>query len=98
MTVSKQSLKRERERIREQTGYQVCFKPLPHLVNDLNRHLEGWANYYKLGYPRVAFRGINSYMRERLRRHLRRRSQRPFRPPEGVTYHEYFKRLGLVYL
>lgn len=98
MTVSKQSLKRERERIRELTGYQVCFKPLPRLVNDLNRHLEGWANYYKLGYPRVAFRGINSYVRERLRRHLRRRSQRPFRPPEGVTYHEYFKRLGLVYL
>lgn len=98
MTASKKALKRERARLRELTDYHVCFKPLPNLVKELNRHLEGWVNYYKLGYPRVAFRGINSYVRERLRRHLRRRSQRPFRPPEGITYHEYFKRMGLVYL
>ena len=30
--------------------------------------------------------------------HLRRRSQRPFRPPGEVTDYEYFKRLGLLYL
>jgi RNA-directed DNA polymerase len=98
MMVSKKALQREREKLREQTSCHVCFKPLPQLVAELNRHLMGWANYFKAGYPRKAFRQINSYARERLTRHVRRRSQRPFRPPEGVTYYEHFKRLGLEYL
>jgi hypothetical protein len=29
---------------------------------------------------------------------LRRRSQRPFRPPEGVGYYEQIQRFGLVRL
>jgi len=98
MSASKKALKRERDRLRELTSYHVCFKPLPTLVQELNRQLTGWANYFKLGYPRTAFRSINTYTRERLYRHLRRRSQRPFRPPEGRTYYDHFKRVGLVYL
>ena len=27
-----------------------------------------------------------------------RRSQRPFRPPEGRSYYEHLKQLGLIYL
>jgi RNA-directed DNA polymerase len=98
MTVSKKALQREREKLRERTSHHVCFKPMPQLVTELNRHLRGWANYFKAGYPRKAFRQINSYARDRLTRHVRRRSQRPFRPPEGVTYYEHFKRMGLEYL
>lgn len=98
LTVSPKSLQRERERLRDLTSSHVCFKPLPRLVQELNVHLMGWANYFKLGYPRQPFREINAYTRERLTRHLRRRSQRPFRPPEGRTYYEHFRRLGLVYL
>ena len=80
------------------TGPQQGWRPIPYLIEDLNRHLRGWANYFRYGYPSEAFREINSYVRQRLTRHLQRRSQRPFRPPEGVTDHEYFKRLRLVYL
>jgi RNA-directed DNA polymerase len=98
MTVSKKALQRERAKLRERTSYHVCFKPIPQLVEELNRHLKGWANYFGQGYPRKAFRQINTYTRERLTRQLRRRSQRPFRPPEGVTYYEHFRRLGLEYL
>jgi RNA-directed DNA polymerase len=98
LMVSKKALQRERSRLRELTSCHVCFKPLPQLVQELNRHLTGWANYFKLGYPRKSFRQINSYTRERLTIHLRRRSQRPFRPPEGRTYYEHLHRLGLVYL
>ncbi|MBI4907000.1 MAG: hypothetical protein HY820_25465 [Acidobacteria bacterium] len=43
---------------------------------ELNRHLKGWENYFKLGYPAAAFRDINSYVHSRLKQHLRRRSQR----------------------
>lgn len=98
VTISKKALKRERERLRERINRKECFKPLPQLIEELNQHLKGWANYFSYGYPRKATRQINTYVRERLTQHVKRRSQRPFRPPQGVSYYEQFKRMGLVYL
>lgn len=98
VTISEKALRRERQRLRERINRQVCFKPLPKLIEELNRHLRGWANYFSYGYPRQGIRQINRYVRQRLTQHMRRRSQRPFRPPEGTSYYEHFKRMGLVYL
>ena len=98
VTISEQALKRERQRLRELINSEVCFKPLPELIEKLNRHLKGWANYFSYGYPRKGIRQINMYARQRLTQHMRRRSQRPFRPAQGVSYYEHFKRMGLVYL
>lgn len=98
VSASAKSLARERAKLREMTSKRMCFKPLPWLIEELNQHLRGWANYFGYGYPRMGYREINRYTRERLTRHVRRRSQRPFRPPEGVSYYEQFKRMGLVYL
>jgi RNA-directed DNA polymerase len=95
---SKKARMRMRQVLHERTNHQRCFKPLPHVVEDLNNRLTGWATYFRFGYPRKAFRAINTYTRLRLTQHVRRRSQRPFRPPEGVSYYEHFKRMGLVYL
>jgi len=95
---SAKALKKEREKLHEMTNHQQCFKPIPQLIEQLNRHLEGWKNYFDFGYPRVAFREINAYARYRLMQHLRRRSQRPFRPREGVSYYEQIQRFGLVRL
>ena len=95
---SKKAMARERQVLREMTGPQRCYVPIPALVKEVNVHLRGWANYFRFGYPRVAFRRINTYVRERLTRHLRRRSQRPFRPPEGRSYYQHFEKLGLLYL
>jgi RNA-directed DNA polymerase len=98
VTPSKTALVRERAKLRELTSSHVSFVPIPSLIEGINRHLRGWANYFKFGHPRRAFRRINSYVRDRLRRHLRRRSQRPFHPPEGVTHYRQLQKLGLVYL
>jgi RNA-directed DNA polymerase len=98
VTPSKKALAREREKLRDMTRASMCFKPIPSLVHELNRHLVGWANYFRFGYPRAAFRHVNSYVRSRLAVHLRRRSQRPFRPPEGTTVYRHLQNLGLVYL
>jgi len=68
------------------------------LIRVVNRQLTGWANYFSFGYARKAKRSVNWFVRARLVKHLRRRSQRPFRPPEGRTYYQHFKNLGLVYL
>jgi RNA-directed DNA polymerase len=95
---SAKALKREREKLHIMTDHRQCFKPIPRLIEELNRHLKGWRNYFDFGYPRVAFREINTYIRYRLMQHLRRRSQRPFRPPEGVSYYEQIQRFGLVSL
>ena len=89
---------REREKLREMTGPQNGAMPLPVMVARLNDQLKGWANYFNFGYPSVAFREINTFVRQRLTQHLRRRSQRPWRPPADRTCYEHFKKLGLVYL
>lgn len=98
VTISKRALKRERQRLREMISKERCFVPLPQLIEELNGHLKGWANYFSYGYPRQGFRQINAYVRQRLTQHVRRRSQRPFRPAKGVSYYEHFNRMGLVYL
>ncbi len=95
---SAKALKRERGKLHEMTNHRQCFKPIPRLIEELNRHLEGWRNYFDFGHPRRGFRDINAYVRYRLTQHLRRRSQRPFRPPKGVTFYEQLERFGLLYL
>ena len=95
---SAKALKKEREKLHAMTDHRQCAKPIPQLMEGLNRHLTGWGNYFNLGYPRVAFGEINTYVRDRLTQHSRRRSQQPFRPPEGVSYYEQIQRFGLVRL
>jgi RNA-directed DNA polymerase len=95
---SRKAQAREREKLRAMTNKSVCFKPIPALICLINRHLTGWANYFKFGYPRKVFREFNWFVRSRMAAHLRRRSQRPFRPPKGVTLYAHLKTLCLVYL
>jgi RNA-directed DNA polymerase len=95
---SKKALAKERASLRELTSPQLCFVPLPVLIGRINRHLAGWKNYFEWGYSRRACREVNRFVRERLVRHLRRRSQRPYRLPAGTTWYAELERLGLVYL
>jgi RNA-directed DNA polymerase len=92
---SKKALKTERATLRDMTSSRFCFKPIPALIEALNRNLEGWAAYFSFGHPRKAYRQLNSYVRERLRIHLHRRSQRPYRAPEGVSLYAHLQQLGL---
>lgn len=98
-TVSKKALLRERRHLREMTGSGQAWKPLPELVQELNAHLRGWANYFAYGRSSRPFRQINSYVMLRLRCHLRRRSQRPWRCPKGIKFQTYlYEHLGLLRL
>jgi RNA-directed DNA polymerase len=96
MMPKKKSLEKQRERIRELTGPEQCFKPVTMLIEDINKQTQGWKNYFKLGYPRRAFRAMNSYVQQRLVRHLKRRSQRGHRVPEGKSYYRHLLDLGLI--
>jgi RNA-directed DNA polymerase len=95
---SKKALVREHERLRQMTSTRMCFKPIPALIRELNRHLDGWSNYFSFGYPRMAMRHINWYTRLRLTKHFKRRSQRPYRPPKRVSIYRHLSDLGLKYL
>ncbi len=95
---SRKALARERGKLRVFTSTKHCFWPVPALIRTINRHLRGWANYFNYGCPRKAFRDTNWYVRSRLKRHLKRRSQRPYRPPKGKTFYRHLADLGLVYL
>jgi RNA-directed DNA polymerase len=95
---SKKSLAKERKALRRMTDKTMCFKPLPRLIWELNRHLKGWANYFSYGYPTMAYREINRYMQLRMAAHLRRRSQRAYRPPKGTSLYSHLRKMGLVYL
>jgi len=95
---SKQALKKERAALRDMTGSRFCFKPIPALIEDLNRNLQGWAAYFRFGYPSQAYGNLNYYVQQRLRIHLRRRSQRPYRAPKGTSLYAHLRKLGLRYL
>lgn len=90
---------REREVLRSRINARQCFTPLPELIDRLNRHLRGWGAYFDHGYARRARRAMNWYILQRLTAHLQRRSQRPYRPPAGVSwYRHFYEQLGLVKL
>ena len=82
---SKKSLEKEREKIRELTGPKQCFKPVSELVEELNEHLAGWKNYFKVGYCRREFRKINYFVQCRMIKHLNRRSQRGYKLPKETS-------------
>ena len=95
---SAKAVEREREKLRAMTGTSRSHVPLPQLVDSLNRQLEGWANYFSYGYPRGAWWEIDWFVRDRLKVHLQRRSQRPHRPPKGVGWYEHIQSFGLKLL
>ena len=98
MFPSNKAVQREREKLHKMTDSHQCFKPIPVLIDELNRHLEGWANYFSIGYPASVYCEIERYVQGRLIQHLQRRSQRPYRPPQGEPWLQHLAKLGLVRL
>jgi RNA-directed DNA polymerase len=96
---SDKAVARRKERVRERTGAKRCFVPVAELVQQMNRELRGWGEYFSYGYPRRAHRKVNAFVVARLTKHLKRRSQRACRPPAGMTYYQFLtRRLGLELL
>jgi len=90
---------RERDKIREIVNKKRCFTPIPKLIEEVNQQLIGWANYFGNGRSRPALRRMNWFVQQRMVRHLKRRSQRPYHPPDGVSWYAHlYKQLGLVQL
>jgi RNA-directed DNA polymerase len=93
---SKKAQKRIRQEIKLLT--QCRGAPLPVIVQQVNDALLSRGRYFALGYPAVAFRGLDAYVQLRLAKTLRNRSQRRMRAPDERSLYSWLHSLGLVRL
>jgi RNA-directed DNA polymerase len=93
--ISKDSLQRARTRIRALTSSKQCFKPLPQLTKEIAQYLTGWSNYFSVGYPRRGYNSLTHFVGGRMIKHLKRRSQRAYKLPNGVSLWSYLDRYEL---
>jgi RNA-directed DNA polymerase len=97
MEPSKEAIQSAKDSVNNILGtYKGCV-PICNLIAEVNRFLEGWGNYFSIGYDRMAKRKLNHHVYQRLIKHIKRRSQRPYRPPEGTSYYAECRKLGLKY-
>jgi RNA-directed DNA polymerase len=94
---SEKSLAKLRDKLRRSVrgGRKI---PLKTTIEDANTILRGWSNYFNFGYPRVAFRKINYFVRRRFYSLVRRKSQRRCKQLDGDTIYKSLQRKGLIYL
>jgi RNA-directed DNA polymerase len=93
---SKAALVQESEKIRTITAVIQSHTPLPYLIKSLNRQVTGWANYFSYGYARASLVGDRLVPPRPSDSALQWRSQRPYRPPPGLSRYEHIQTFGLV--
>jgi RNA-directed DNA polymerase len=74
-----------RDKIHDLTSSRQSCLPLRVVIKGLNDRLRGWATYYRKGYPQRSFRKMDKHVLNRMIQFLKRRSQRPFKPPKGTS-------------
>jgi group II intron reverse transcriptase/maturase len=86
------------QEISQMTQRHFQWKPVETMVEDLNRTLRGWGNYFSLGAVSRAYRAVNNHARHRLRQWLNgkhaSRGVRPVRRTSDYLHDE----LGLIRL
>ena len=94
---SAKSLKRVRSKVHALTSSRNSWKPIERVVGELNELLSGWWPYFRHFYRHKTRSRVNVYVYQRLVQHLRRRSQRPLRPPKNMTWYAFLHdRLGVA--
>ena len=95
---SREAMQRARNRIREITDSKRLRDPVEVIVQELNRFLRGWANYFRYGNSRLHFTRITTYALRRLALFVAKRHKR--KTGYGMTVVAFVSpnRMGLVSL
>jgi RNA-directed DNA polymerase len=91
---AQKAMARARAKLRELTDRRRNFVPIDQVVAEVSRWMASWGQYFRHGYPSEAFADLNWFAVNRLRGHLKRRSQRPYRVPEGESFYAHLLGLG----
>ena len=92
------SQKKIRQKINQKLK-SIGHFPASGVVSELNPIIRGWMNYYrieKVSYTQVAFRDLESYLRNRLLRYYNRKSQRKSRLYKQQAFNKLVKEYGLI--
>lgn len=98
MRPSAKAVQRQKDALRWLTSAAMRTVPVTELIGRINRQLRGWGNYFGHGYWKDAFHEITGHLQVRLAVHLRNKSQRRYRVPEGQTLYQHLQALGLIHL
>jgi RNA-directed DNA polymerase len=74
------------EKLREVFG-RSRSQPVTTVIPEVNRILEGWVNYFRIGHSDRCFAYVRDWVEERVRRHLMRNSKR-----RGFGWNRWSKR------